>query len=1058
MREKFTEGDNTNVFCNAACQGARYTQVKEFSDRLQSSLPVQLQSIDNITAAAHKMRALGFLAGLGDAEHAIGSNDIVGSLEFTIPRAVEDVKKLRVNLSESRGPSSVAIRAVAEEVYREMSAMFDAARSKIANAGTEYESNFTAMAKRLGSKALQHYKDVDGRAEQITESTGSPLVKLWSTVSVVKGLVASIASDVAERTNRTLERAKSLKKAVETMAHKDGLVQEIQSQLDQDMKEIGKEPPVDVGSTNVTIGASTQRLMAGLERDTSIKKQQIDAEARAASRKAASALLASELAMRGKSREAKNDAKKALSGFARGMVRQQEMVRNTLLDGVKAAKKAEKEMEWMARNEASEAAAYKTSMNATLTAFNRDANAASANAVGGFSEGTKQVSAKSAAEEERMAATAKLFADGLEKSRREKDVKIASVENATREATEANERLASAVQATGSGAMDVTREEATKAASAALDSIHTEEKTVGEDETRFREEARRSAALVNANEATMMAKVAEFDDAAQRELAAELAEIANNMTSLMSSLEGQYHRSDEEAHRAISTDGDKLATVMKRLKAARKGLLEMESSKRKMREEIGNSSGAAGKALDTLRDGFDTAIGKMAMKSAAEGAGSNLGDDISKMKSESDHIVEEEVARSTESLKSVSGHAIGILGMIAGEFAQAAEELKSRRQLLAQESANLTARWAVVKGRIDRNLAKAVSADLGLDPRALAVAIEGNMERMLLNSTRGLDEWVRSDEQANRGEVNRLTAATSEMEDAEDTASKTVDSLGKLLKMPEAAEDMNRLKLLVAGTFKESAPMEVANMLGSSEMEQEKNLLSFQQTIEGEIQQVKGPQVGELKEFAGGLLVSLEKALQTMESSTRAEMQHRKESEVGKIRGLKVGVLGAEEKELQGLDTIDAKDHAGSAQLGETLERMQKTLRMLTNNMELLSSGEDEEAARMSKEMRSRVANATEEASKLELDIGAMKEETRRSLEEDQRRIHHEIANASIEEEAGELGKRLADAQTYAVDVLTKRGHELEDQRRQIVGYQLSMAREEAQTRELERQIASSLA
>lgn len=35
--------------------------------------------------------------------------------------------------SESRGPSSVAIRAVAEEVYREMSAMFDAGRSKIAN-------------------------------------------------------------------------------------------------------------------------------------------------------------------------------------------------------------------------------------------------------------------------------------------------------------------------------------------------------------------------------------------------------------------------------------------------------------------------------------------------------------------------------------------------------------------------------------------------------------------------------------------------------------------------------------------------------------------------------------------------------------------------------------------------------------------------------------------------------------------------------------------------------------------------------------------------------------
>lgn len=50
-----------------------------------------------------------------------------------------------------------------------------------------------------------------------TESTGSPLVKLWSTVSVVKGLVASIASDVAERTNRTLERAKALKKVVESI-------------------------------------------------------------------------------------------------------------------------------------------------------------------------------------------------------------------------------------------------------------------------------------------------------------------------------------------------------------------------------------------------------------------------------------------------------------------------------------------------------------------------------------------------------------------------------------------------------------------------------------------------------------------------------------------------------------------------------------------------------------------------------------------------------------------------------------------------------------------------
>lgn len=46
------------------------------------------------------------------------------------------------------------------------------------------------------------------------------------------------------------------------------------------------------------------------------------------------------------------------------------------------------------------------------------------------------------------------------------------------------------------------------------------------------------------------------------------------------------------------------------------------------------------------------------MKGAAEGAGSNLSDDISKIKSESDHIVEGEVARSTESLKSVSGHAI----------------------------------------------------------------------------------------------------------------------------------------------------------------------------------------------------------------------------------------------------------------------------------------------------------------------------------------------------------------------------------------------------------------
>lgn len=54
----------------------------------------------------------------------------------------------------------------------------------------------------------------------------------------------------------------------------------------------------------------------------------------------------------------------------------------------------------------------------------------------------------------------------------------------------------------------------------------------------------------------------------------------------------------------------------------------------------------------------------------------------------------------------------------------------------------MQARWAVVKRRIDRSLAKAVSADLGLDPRALVVGIEGNMVRMLLNSTRGLDEWV----------------------------------------------------------------------------------------------------------------------------------------------------------------------------------------------------------------------------------------------------------------------------------------------------------------------------
>lgn len=47
------------------------------------------------------------------------------------------------------------------------------------------------------------------------------------------------------------------------------------------------------------------------------------------------------------------------------------------------------------------------------------------------------------------------------------------------------------------------------------------------------------------------------------------------------------------------------------VKAARGKLLEMESNKRKMREEIGNSSGAAGKALDALRDSFDATIGKV---------------------------------------------------------------------------------------------------------------------------------------------------------------------------------------------------------------------------------------------------------------------------------------------------------------------------------------------------------------------------------------------------------------------------------------------------------------
>lgn len=67
---------------------------------------------------------------------------------------------------------------------------------------------------------------------------------------------------------------------------------------------------------------------------------------------------------------------------------------------------------------------------------------------------------------------------------------------------------------------------------------------------------------------------------------------------------------------------------------------------------------------------------------------------------------------------------------------------------------------------------------------------------------------VRSDEQANGREVNRLTAATSEMEDAEETTRKTVDSLGKLLKMPEAAEDMNRLKLLVAGVSRDCSLVE----------------------------------------------------------------------------------------------------------------------------------------------------------------------------------------------------------------------------------------------------------
>ncbi|KAF4729111.1 hypothetical protein FOZ63_008933, partial [Perkinsus olseni] len=260
MREKFAQGDNTNVFCNVACQQARYTRVRELADKIRSSRPGQLQSIDNITAAAQQMRASGFLPGLADADRAIGNENTPGSLEFIIPRAVADIKGLRINLSEARGPSAVAIRSVAEDVFKEMSTMFNTGRSQIANTGADYESNFTVMAKRLGGEALQQYKEFDGRTKDITESAESPLVKLWSTVSWIRGLAASLVSDVADKTNRTLDRTRALKAAVEDMSRRHGprLEQEIRAQLDKEIKEVRAVPAVDVGSPEATIEANVR--------------------------------------------------------------------------------------------------------------------------------------------------------------------------------------------------------------------------------------------------------------------------------------------------------------------------------------------------------------------------------------------------------------------------------------------------------------------------------------------------------------------------------------------------------------------------------------------------------------------------------------------------------------------------------------------------------------------------------------------------------------------------------------------------------------------------------
>ncbi|KAF4715751.1 hypothetical protein FOZ63_019501, partial [Perkinsus olseni] len=1029
---------------------------------IHSSRPGQLQSIDNITAAAQQMRASGFLPGLADADRILGNENTPGSLEFIIPRAVADIKGLRINLSEARGPSAVAIRSVAEDVFQEMSTMFNTGRSQIANIGADYEGNFTVMAKRLGGEALQQYKEFDGRTKDITESAESPLVKLWRTVSWIRGLAASLVSDVADKTNRTLDRTRALKAAVEDMSRRHGprLEQEIRAQLDKEIKEVRAVPAVDVGSPEAAIEANTQRMMADLDRKTSIKRQEMDAKAKGTSRKVASALLASEMAMRGRSREAQESAKKALSGFEHDLLKQREMVRNDLLQGVKSARNSEKELEWLARDEASQAASYKARMNATLGTFNRVAGAISADAVGGFSKESKLLSSKGGAEEERLSAMVRLIEDGLLKSEKEKDIKIESVENVTKGTFEGNKRFAGAISSSNDGVMALTRAQASNAATAELNDIHTEERIVGEDAARVKEELRRSEALVNSSEAAMMAKVAEFDGAVLPELMGQLAEIAQNMSSLLSVLEGQSRKGDEEAQRALSADGNKLGAVMDGLKAAHERLHGMRSGEEQMRAEFGNSTEAAGGAIGALRDGVDAALGslRMGMKSGAEGAGSSLSDDISRIRSDGDHIVGEEVAQSTASLRGLSNHTLDLLGTLAGGLAAATEDLKAGQHLLAQESANLTERWAAVKGRIDRSLAKSALADLGaLHPHAVFSGAEREMENLLLASTAEVDGWLRSDDEANRREVDRLAAETSRMESTEEAARGAVASVEKLLNTQESSRDIDRLKLFAAGAFNQGAWTDLATILSSRETEEDRSIEMFKQSIEEEVQQVRGPNVEELKDFADGLLVSLKAVLHIMETSMDSQTQQMRSSEGERARELRAKLVAAEKEEIHGLQTIDAREHTGSARLSETLVRMGETLGMLRNSSELLTGGADAEAAGLAEELNGQATTAAKEASKIELDLEKMKNEAEKNFSSDQQRVHDAIANSSVEENASALAKHLADAQKYALELLAERSKELMGQRRQLSQYQSSVAHEEKVTRDLEGQVAESL-